>query len=62
MVKVARRVVGEMDGQEHARPGAYRDAHIRALNGIQPASTLVNVKALAGPDMVVEIEAVAAGA
>ena len=42
--------------------GAYRDAHIRALNGIQPASTLVIVKALAGPDMVVEIEAVAAGA
>ena len=41
--------------------GAYRDAHIRALGEIQPASTLVIVKALAGPEMVVEIEAVAAG-
>ena len=40
---------------------AYRDAHIRALGEIQPASTLVIVKALAGPEMVVEIEAVAAG-
>ena len=41
--------------------GAYRDAHIRALGEIQPASTLVIVKALAVSEMVVEIEAVAAG-
>ena len=38
----------------------YRVARDNALGDIQPASTLVIVAALAGPDMRVEIEAVAA--
>ena len=39
---------------------AYREAHNSALGSIQPASTLVIVKELAGPGMLCEIEAVAA--
>ena len=40
----------------------YRVARDKALGSIQPSSTLVIVQALAGPDMKVEIEAVAASA
>lgn len=39
----------------------YREARDRALGAARPASTVVLVAGLAGPDWVVEIEAVAAG-
>lgn len=40
--------------------GTYRAVRDRMLEGAQPASTLIVVKALASPDWLVEIEAVAA--
>ncbi|MFQ5765696.1 MAG: RidA family protein [Rhodospirillales bacterium] len=40
--------------------GLFRDARDRVLDGHEPASTLVVVAALANPDWMVEIEAVAA--
>ena len=44
----------------HDDLGAYRAARDEALGDVETASTLVVVKALANPDMSVEIEAVAA--
>lgn len=41
---------------------AYRDARDAAMQGHEPASTLLVISALARPDWVVEIEAVAAKA
>ena len=39
---------------------AYREVRDRILNGLECASTLVVINALVDPDLVVEIEAVAA--
>ncbi|MFO1038322.1 MAG: RidA family protein [Geminicoccaceae bacterium] len=44
--------------EEHVRP--YREIRDRMLQGRAPASTLLVVKALARPELLVEIEAVAA--
>lgn len=40
----------------------FREVRDRVLSGVKPASTLLIVKGLARPDMLVEIEAVAAAA
>ncbi len=42
--------------------GAYREVRDRMLAGAEPASTLIVISALAHPDWLVEIEAVAAAA
>ncbi len=42
--------------------GAYREVRDRMLAGAEPASTLLVITALAHPDWLVEIEAVAAAA
>ncbi len=40
--------------------GLYREVRERMLGGAEPASTLIVISALAHPDWLVEIEAVAA--
>ena len=42
--------------------GLYREVRGRMLAGAEPASTLIVISALADPDWLVEIEAVAAAA